>query len=153
MKYYAKPNSCLNCNAHIDLKVFEYSSNKFGFALCISCQKWIERKFDETTPETIKLYFSLRERGVPAQLEKNDGHKRIDIAVVEAKVNIEVDGAHHNFNSKQALSDLQRTYYAFKKGYFTLRIPNSLVWNNLAETADYITDLLNVSNAKGIDKH
>lgn len=38
------------------------------------------------------LYFSLREREVPAELEKFDGYKTIDIAVVEVKVNIEVAG-------------------------------------------------------------
>jgi hypothetical protein len=150
MKYYNKKHSCCNCNGHIDLKVFDYSSDKFGVGLCITCQKWLKDKIDATTPETIKLYFSLKERGVPAQLEKNDGYKTIDIAVVDAKVNIEVDGAHHNFNPKQALSDLQRTYYAFKRGYLTLRIPNSLVRNNLSETADYITDFLNISKEKNI---
>jgi hypothetical protein len=145
MKFYNKQHSCCNCNNHIDLKVFDYSSAYFGVALCISCQKWFKDKVDASTPETIQLYFSLKQRGVPAQLEKNDGFKTIDIAVVDAKVNIEVDGAHHNFSSKQALSDLKRTYHAFRRGYLTLRIPNSLVRDNLEITADYITDFLNIS--------
>ncbi|MBN1501954.1 DUF559 domain-containing protein [Candidatus Woesearchaeota archaeon] len=87
------------------------------------------------------------ERGVPVQLEKWDGFKHIDIAITESKVNIEVDGQQHNFNTKQALSDLKRTYFSFKKGYLTLRIPNSLVKNRkiLEETADFITRFLNES--------
>ena len=84
------------------------------------------------------------ERNVPAELEKYDGYKTIDIAVTDAKVNIEVDGAHHNYDHRQALADLQRTYFAFKKGYLTLRIPNSLVKSNLNDTADYITQFLNL---------
>ena len=79
---------------------------------------------------------------MPAELEKWDGYKTIDIAVTEAKVNIEVDGKHHNYNHQQALSDLKRTFYSFQKGYLTLRIPNSLVEWSIEETADYITEFL-----------
>ena len=118
----------------------------------MTCQAKLKGKISETTKETIDLYFSLKERGVPAELEKNDGFKTIDIAVVDAKVNIEVDGTHHNSSPTQALSDLKRTYYAFKRGYLTLRIPNSLVRNNLGETADYITSFLNISKKKSIYK-
>ncbi len=82
----------------------------------------------------------LKRRGVPAELEKWDGKKTIDIAVVEAKVNIEVDGGQHNYNSNQALVDLQRTLYSFKKGYLTLRIPNSLIKRDIQKTADLITE-------------
>ena len=85
---------------------------------------------------------------VPAELEKWDGFKTIDIAVTDAKVNIEVDGLHHNYSHNQALSDLKRTYYSFKKGYLTLRIPNTLIEWSVDETADYITEFLNESNKK-----
>ncbi len=148
MKYYPQTGSCQNCSCHIDQKVFDYSIDNYDFALCIPCQHWLQNKIEETTQETINLYFSLRMRGVPAALEKFDGHKTIDIAVVDAKVNIEVDGPQHNLNPKQAFSDLQRTFFAFKKGFFTLRIPNSLVRDNLQETADYITDLLVLSKER-----
>ena len=72
MNSYSKTHQCLNCEGKIDLKVFEYSSQHFGVALCFTCQKWLKAKIPETTRETIDLYFSLRKRGVPAQLEKND---------------------------------------------------------------------------------
>ncbi|MGN6647371.1 MAG: DUF559 domain-containing protein [Cytophaga sp.] len=98
--------------------------------------------------KAIELYFALKRRGVPAEMEKNDGFKTIDIAVPDARVNIEVDGAHHNFNSNQAFSDLNRTLYSFKKGFFTLRIPNSLVRYHLEETADKITEFLIVSKSR-----
>lgn len=90
----------------------------------------------------MKLYVVLRRRGVYAELEKYDGFKTIDIAVTNAKVNIEVDGMQHNYNAGQALADLKRTYYAFRKGFLTLRIPNSLVRNDLDETANFITNFL-----------
>lgn len=83
--------------------------------------------------------------GFDAKLEQWDKHKHIDIAIPKLKVNIEVDGGQHNFSEKQALADLKRTYYSFKKGYFTLRIPNKLVQNNAYETAKYIKQLLESS--------
>jgi len=105
-------------------------------------QKWVKEQERVSTFSCMSLYFALKERGVPAQLEKFDGYKHIDIAIPQAKVNIEVDGGHHNYNDRQALSDLKRTYHSFLKGYLTLRIPNSLVEFHLEETADYITDML-----------
>jgi len=101
----------------------------------------------QTTEEALKLYFALKKRGVPAELEKFDGYKHIDIAIPEAKINIEVDGKHHNSNNRQALADLKRTYFSFLKGYYTIRIPNSLVYNDyvLNETADFIVGILNES--------
>jgi very-short-patch-repair endonuclease len=93
------------------------------------------------------LYLSLKSRGVPAELEKFDGYRTIDIAVVGAKVNIELDGPHgHKY--EQALSDLRRTLHSFHKGYLTLRIPNTLVHENLQETADSIIDFLKLSKLK-----
>jgi len=49
---------------------------------------------------------------------ERDGYKHIDIAIPEAKINIEIDGVHHNYNAQQALSDLKRTYYSFKKIFY-----------------------------------
>ena len=136
---------CTNCNEYIYQNVFDYSISNFGFPLCLDCQNWYRYGIEKgiTTNETLQLYLALKFRGIPAEIEKFDGFKTIDIAIVEKRINIEVDGGHHNFNSKQALSDLRRTYHSFLKGYLTLRIPNSLVRNHLEETADMITDFLN----------
>jgi len=153
MKYYKESHNCLHCYCYIDRGVYEFSTDTYSFPLCLPCQKWYKTKKVKTTPETIELYFSLKKRGVAAKLEKFDGHKTIDIAVVEAKVNIEVDGPQHNFNSRQALADLQRTYYSFKKGYLTLRIPNSLVRENLEQTADYVTRFLKLNKRRAASSH
>jgi hypothetical protein len=104
------------------------------------------------TDDALDLYFALKECGVPAELEKYDGYKTVDIAIEEAKVHIEVDGMQHNYSSRQALSDLKRTYYSFKKGYFTLRIPNSLIRDELDDTVDYIIDLLKLSKKRSSKK-
>ena len=76
--------------------------------------------------ESLLLYIGLQSREIHCELEKFDGHKSIDIAIPERKINIEVDGRHHH-NYDQALSDLKRTMYSWAKGYFTLRVPNILI--------------------------
>ena len=142
MQYFNPPGHCRNCSAAINQHVISYSTNEFGHPLCIPCQQDVGNKFNYSTKETINLYFSLRERGVPAKLEKFDGYKNIDIAVVEARVNIEVNGAHHLNNADQAFADLKRTFFSFKKGFLAVRIPNVLVKHNLNQTADYVTKFL-----------
>jgi len=142
---------CQNCFIKITNGVFDFSTQNFGWSLCMPCQDWFSdiNKFTSATPESTNLYFALRRRGVPAILEKNDGFKTIDIAVPDAKVHIEVDGAHHNLDSQQAMRDLERTLHSYKRGYCTLRIPNSLVRHyNLEKTAGKITEYLVVSRDK-----
>ncbi|MEM4755742.1 MAG: DUF559 domain-containing protein [Candidatus Woesearchaeota archaeon] len=137
MEYY-----CNECGNDITKSEFTYSKKNYNKALCRKCQTQSEEK---ATPLAKKLYTALKKRGVPAELEKYDGYKHIDIAIPIAKVNIEVDGAHHNYDPKHALADLKRPYYSFKKGYLTLRIPNSLLRNHFEETVDYLVEFLNKS--------
>jgi very-short-patch-repair endonuclease len=101
-----------------------------------------------STPEARELGRLLKNYGWKVELEKWDGHKHIDIAITEAKVNIEVDGKQHNLSPKQALADLERTYYSFKKGYVTLRIPNVLVRDaaTIEDTARFIDKFLRESD-------
>jgi len=141
---------CLECDCSINNDVFKYSTYNFGVPLCRSHQNWVRNQLTQssTTEEAITLYFALKEYGVPAELEKHDGYKTVDIAIEEAKVHIEIDGGHHNYSSRQALSDLKRTYHSFKKGYFTLRIPNSLVHYNLEETVEYVVELLELNRRR-----
>lgn len=142
MEEYIK-DRCVECCIELDNAVSKYSKENFGFHLCMQHQNFINDMRYKSTPYSIDLYLALRERGIPAILEKFDGFKTIDIAIPSHKINIEVDGGHHVFESRQALADLKRTYHSFKKGYFTLRIPNALVANHLYETATYIVCFLN----------
>jgi Protein of unknown function (DUF559) len=147
MEKYNRNLGCMECGNMIDVRVFNYSLDNYQHPLCRKCQDWLKDilEYSTATDYAIDLYFALKDRGVPAQLEKSDGFKTIDMAVPHAKVNIEVDGMHHSYNGKPAMSDLRRTLYSFKKGYSTLRIPNTLAEFDLEETADLITDFLNVS--------
>jgi len=151
---------CNDCEEDISDFVAKYSKDYFNIYLCKECQenhKKVSAKSNiiikssnppEPTPEAIKLFNALKTIGVKVKskyLEKWDGYKHIDIAIVDAKLNLEVDGCQHNLNKAQALADLKRTYYSFKKGYLTLRIPNSLVRDDarIKETARYIKEIIN----------
>jgi very-short-patch-repair endonuclease len=154
MLYYKQQyNSykCTQCECRIDVAVYKYSKANFNLSLCRLCQNKFRNFRNEPTPEAKELYLALRKRGVPAELEKFDGYKTIDIAVTEAKVNIEVDGNHHNYTSQQAIADLYRTFFSFQKGYLTVRIPNSLIKNHLERTADLVTEFLNESYSQMYD--
>ncbi|MFA5061959.1 MAG: DUF559 domain-containing protein [Patescibacteria group bacterium] len=98
----------------------------------------------QPTLEAKKLNEELTKLGYNSELEKWDGHKHIDIAVVPAKTNIEIDGSYHNYRASSALRDLERTFYSLEKGYITLRIPNSLVRYKLAETVKYVDKILKI---------
>lgn len=144
MHYY-----CNKCKVDITFQEFQYSTEKFNLPLCRQCQPKPRQNHQKPRPtkKAELLYEALRSRNVPAKLELFDGYKHIDIAIPEARVNIEVDGAHHNQDYKQALSDLKRTLYSFRKGYLTLRIPNSLISEDrVEETAHFIVEFLNESN-------
>jgi len=128
--------------------VFKFSTGRYKYSLCIPCQEWYTKKPIHISSEAIELYLSLRLRGVPAELEKFDGYKTIDIVVANAKINIEVERPHLYDNNVKALTDMQQSLHSFRKGYLTLRIPNALVKENLEETANSITDFLKLSKLK-----
>jgi hypothetical protein len=138
---------CIECGFNIPYEVYEYSLNHFGHPLCRKDQNWIREmaNFGKTTHQTIDLYLELKSCGVPAEIEKYDGYKHIDIAIPRHKINIEIDGAHHHHNPNQALQDLKRTFYSYQKGFFTIRIPNPLIENKLDDAVEYILKFLSES--------
>jgi very-short-patch-repair endonuclease len=101
----------------------------------------------QPTSEEMRLYKELLHRKIPVKLHKKTRHTTVDIAIPKAKLNIEVDGIQHNIKSKQALSDLKKTRYALEEGYYTLRIPNSLVRKKLHETADLVEEIYEIRMA------
>jgi hypothetical protein len=143
---FSNDHFCLQCNSKIDSKVSEYSLKKYKFPLCEDCQ--IGKVFN-TTKETIQLYFALKGKGILAQLEKHDKFKRVDIAIEESQLHIEVDGSQQNYNVTEALQDLKRTYLDIPNGSITLRIPNSLVKFNIDQTSEIIYKLV-TENKPGI---
>lgn len=100
----------------------------------------------KTTPEEDMLYNELRRNDVlHLRRQYCDGHKHIDIFDEEVGVAIEVDGLQH-FKSKQALADLKRAFWSFKKdGILTVHLSNELIRAHLKETAKYVADFLDAA--------
>lgn len=92
----------------------------------------------KTTPQVKQLYTELVNMGIDVKIELYNGYFTVDLAIPSKKINIEIDGGHHQFNSEQAFSDLNRTFYAYSHGYFTLRIPNICIEKDLKKTAELV---------------
>lgn len=145
MSHQHPPHQCVNCCDSIPPAVLRYAINTTGYALCISCQDKLRFKLKYTTRQTARLYFLLKERGIAAELTRYDGFNPVDIAISDAKVSIEVDSPNKNYNHRDALAELERTYYSFERGFYTLHIPNELVAYDHTEAVDFIEQFLKIS--------
>ena len=142
MNFQNRKSNCCYCNESLSPKLYSLSIENFDLPFCIPCGQDFKASSQKATPLALSLFIELKKRGVSAQLEKWNGDQTVDISIEEAKVNIEVDSGQHNFSADQAMRHLLGTLLAFKRGYLTLRIPNSLVKYNLQHTADLITEFL-----------
>lgn len=132
LKYCKEKNFvCSVCKREISQKVFSYSIDVFDKALCRKHQDEIR-----ATTYAKKLYNELKKKGIDCELEKNDGYKRVDIAIPSAKLYIEVDGKQHSTNPKQIESDFMRDEYSRKNGFVTKRYTNNEIKHHLNEIVD-----------------
>jgi len=145
-------NNCISCN-HPSLQdeVVKYSNKHFGVCLCKNCQSQYLAGLTKSAHNANRLFFAMKARSIEATLSYYDGKKTIDIYVERARLFIEVDGEQHNKDAKQALADLMRTYYGFQEGYFTLRIPNSLVKGQLKEAVKFIVYIIDILERRRLE--
>lgn len=83
------------------------------------------------------------DRGIDAKLEYNDGHKTVDIALLDSRIFIEVDGLHHSTNPDQILRDFKRGHYSDIDGFDTFYVTNHTIENHLNEVARALTQIAN----------
>ena len=154
MRYYC--GACKNDLTEGEVQFIK--THKEGY-LCYNCQKK-GRPTERRTPSPVKegvaateeeqkLYDALLAEGFTRReitLNKKADGKHVDISVPSAMLNIEIDGLHHQRDPKQAFVDIQRTYYSFKKGWLTIRIPNPLVQSlYLKQTARFLKKMIEES--------
>ena len=131
MRYY-----CNICKEPISERVYHYSMDKFGKALCMAHQKTHQKthqtvpfypsRGSKVTPQALRLSKALHDLRVEYELEHYDGYKHVDIAIPSARLYLELDGTQHAFNPKQMIADDERDKHSQKSGWTTKRIPN--VW-------------------------
>lgn len=88
------------------------------------------------------LYSALKRRGIDSITEYSDGHKKIDIAILSARLYIEVDGVQHLNKPEQIITDFKRDYYSKTEGFYTLHIHNDDIKNHLNSIADAIAEVV-----------
>lgn len=93
------------------------------------------------TEQTKRLNEALIINGLHPILEYSDGHKHVDIAILESKIFIEVDGLHHFIDPKQIQADFKRNHYSDGDDYDTIHIPNLIIEHHCDEIAKAITIL------------
>lgn len=81
---------------------------------------------------------ALRQRGIEVKLEHWDGHKHVDIAILDASIYIEIDGLHHFTNPVQIKADFKRTHFSDSAHFDTVHIPNELIDEHVERIADAI---------------
>ncbi len=88
------------------------------------------------------LYEALTARGVDAVLEYNDGHKTVDIAVLDAKLFIEVDGLQHFTDPTQIIRDFKRNHYSDGDDFSTFYVTNQIIYRCLDQVADALVEVI-----------
>ena len=141
MQYYVTPCQCVNCLEKINPNVQRESINLLGYALCNECQPGLKNKLRNTTRETIKLYFSLKRRGIRVSF---NGMHSIQVSCRQFDMNIEVSDPQENYHPERALAALHQVLNSISKNHRQLKvtIPNALVAYNLNETTDCFTTIL-----------
>lgn len=104
----------------------------------------IENHMPNITPtkQTLLLIEALKRGGVDVKQEHWDGHKHIDIAILDSKIYIEIDGLHHYTSPEQIKADFKREHYSDENGFDTIHIPNPLIETHLEEISKAIIDIV-----------
>ncbi len=96
--------------------------------------------FRHPTKTATILKEALEKLGIRVLSEVGDGHKHVDLAIPDSRINIEVDGSQHLTDSYQILKDLAREHYSDDLGYSTIHIPNEEIYSNLGGIASAIAE-------------
>ena len=94
------------------------------------------------TKQVNELGEALQKRGIAIVLEHSDGHKHVDIAILSAKIFIEVDGIHHLTDPEQIIRDFKRDHFSDGDDFDTIHIPNELLKTHLDQIVDAITKVV-----------
>ena len=128
---------CEVCNVKLPKTEYDYSMSNFGKPLCLHHQR--EKR---ASPHALKLYESLRKRGVFCELEAYNTSKHVDITIRDARLYIGIDGEHHNLDPEQLIIDLMSDEESFKEGYATKRYSLKEIDESLEGIADSLTEVV-----------
>jgi very-short-patch-repair endonuclease len=93
-----------------------------------------------STPNEINLYNALSRRSIKAELQHWDGHKHVDLAIIDPRIYIEVDEIQHFTDPHQIISDFERSHYSDVEGYHTFFVTDQILEDN--EKLNQVADAL-----------
>lgn len=104
----------------------------------------------QSTPQEKKLYEALVKKGVRANLQYPDGHKTVDIAILDSHLYIEVDGINHFINPKQIESDFKRSHFSDGDDFSTFYVTNQIIMNDkyFNKVVDALVKVINERSIK-----
>lgn len=103
-----------------------------------------ESKQKYASKQAQALYEGLLQKGVKAELEYSDGHKTVDIAILEARLFIEVDGIQHFTDANQILRDFKRYHYSDGDDFSTFYVTNQIIENYLEEVVEALVKVIDI---------
>ena len=96
----------------------------------------------ESTPHEIKLYEALIKRNIDATLGYYDQHKTVDIAVLPARMYIEVDDLRHFTDPVQIERDFKRSHFSDGDDFCTFYVTNQIIDNYVEKVADALAEVI-----------
>jgi very-short-patch-repair endonuclease len=101
----------------------------------------MNKKKEPTRCEQL-LYDALIKRGITATLAYNDGHKTVDIAVLPARMFIEVDDLGHFTNPDQIVRDFERHHFSDGDDFDTFYVTNQIIDHYVDKVADALVEVV-----------
>jgi len=95
-----------------------------------------QKNIHKPTRQENDLYKALIDKGVKAEQGYWDGHKHVDIAILDAHIYIEVDGNQHFTDPIQIERDFKRYHYSDGDDFNTFYVPNNVIEEHLDEVAN-----------------
>lgn len=97
-----------------------------------------------------KLFEALKKYNLEVIIPYNDGHKTVDMAILPAKIYIEVDDIGHFTNPDQIIRDFKRNHFSDGDDFATFYVTNQLVDFCVDDIAKALAEVVNrrILNAK-----
>lgn len=95
-----------------------------------------------------RLYEALCKKGINAQLEYSDGHKTVDIAILNSNLYIEVDGIQHFTKPEQIMRDFKRYHYSDGDDFSTFYVTNQIIDLYLDEVVNALVEVVEMKSKK-----
>jgi very-short-patch-repair endonuclease len=89
-----------------------------------------------------RLFDALVVRGVPVKALHNDGHKTVDMAILPARLYIEVDNLDHFTKADQIIRDIKRGHFSDGDDYRTFYVTNQIIENYCDEVAGALAEVV-----------